>query len=101
LAEVTKSERYEQAIDVYFTSLVVAQQEKKLAPPEMDTDAHTDTATQSAGLLFLCVVNNLRSAVDSRTQVSSGSERQSSFFTLAQAQMQKRKMAASLKLWVV
>jgi tetratricopeptide (TPR) repeat protein len=53
--QLYREERYEQAIDVYLTCLVVAQQEKKLAPPEIDTD----TQSQSAGLLFLYVMNNL------------------------------------------
>jgi tetratricopeptide (TPR) repeat protein len=51
--QLYREERYESAIDVYLTCLVVAQQEKKLAPPEMVAE------TQSAGLLFLYVMNNL------------------------------------------
>jgi hypothetical protein len=51
--QLYREERYEQAIDVYLTCLVVAQQEKKLAPPD------TQSQSQSAGLLFLYVMNNL------------------------------------------
>jgi hypothetical protein len=42
-------ERYEQAIDAYLTCLVVAQQERKLAP---DTDADTNEDTQSQSVRY-------------------------------------------------
>jgi tetratricopeptide (TPR) repeat protein len=48
--QLYREERYEQAIDIYLTCLVVAQQEKKLAP---------DTDVKSVGLVFLYVMNNL------------------------------------------